>query len=172
MDNFVITPFKYGDLLVNKNCNLQLETIEATGGIPHIENELQNIFRVVDTLPDGALFVDGGTNIGVNAPAFGYEVARQTKKYFRYQSGKGMMFTTGISMCPQFTITNVYASGTSVGSTITISTELDDGVQIGANIQVTGVTTTGYNTFYRVNSITAPNQFTVLATQEIGRAHV
>ena len=112
--------------------------------------------------------IDGGTNIGVNAPAYGYEAVRQSKKYFRYQSGKGMMFTTGISMCPQFTVTNVYASGTSVGSTITISTELDHGVQIGANIQVTGVTTTGYNTFYRVNSITAPNQFTVLATQVLG----
>jgi FkbM family methyltransferase len=75
MDNFVITPFKYGDLLVNKNCNLQLETIVATGGTPHIEQELQNIFRVVDTLPDGALFVDGGTNIGlVTLP-----VARHTK---------------------------------------------------------------------------------------------
>lgn len=112
--------------------------------------------------------VDGGTNIGVNAPAYGYEVVRQTKKYFRYQSGKGMMFTTGISMCPVFTVTNVAAGGTSVGSTITIRTELEHGLQIGANISLYGITTSGYNTFYRVASITSLNTFTVLATQILG----
>lgn len=112
--------------------------------------------------------VDGGTNIGVNAPAFGYEVARQTKKYFRYQSGKGMMFTTGISMCPQFTVVNVAAAGTSVGSAITITTELDHGVQVGANVQITGITTTGYNSFYRVASVVSQNAFTVLATSILG----
>lgn len=65
MDNFVVAMYKYGKLMVNKNCNLQLSTILATGGVPHIEQELQNIFKVVDTLPDGAIFVDGGTNIGL-----------------------------------------------------------------------------------------------------------
>ena len=112
--------------------------------------------------------LDGGTNIGVNAPAFGYEVARTTKKYFRYQSGKGMMFTTGISLNPVFTVTNVIATGTSIGSTITITTDLDHGLQIGANIQLTGMSTSGFTTFYRVASVTAQNQFTVLATQVLG----
>jgi hypothetical protein len=112
--------------------------------------------------------IDGGTNIGVNAPAFGYEAVRQTKKYFRYQSGKGMMFTTGISLNPQFVVTNVAASGTSIGSTITIITELDHGLQTGANILLSGMTTTGYNTFYRVATVAAQNQFTVLATAVLG----
>jgi len=112
--------------------------------------------------------VDGGTNIGVNSPSFGYEVARQTKKYFRYQSGKGMMFTTGISMCPVFTITNVAASGTSVSSTITILTELEHGLQIGANISMFGITTSGYNDHYLVNSIVNSTAFTVLAKTTLG----
>ena len=112
--------------------------------------------------------VDGGTNMGVNAPAFGYEVVRQTKKYFRYQSGKGMMFTTGISLSPQFVVTNVAAAGTSIGSAITITTELDHGCQIGANVSLTGITTVGYNSFYRVASVVSQNQFTVLATAVLG----
>jgi hypothetical protein len=112
--------------------------------------------------------VDGGTNMGVNAPAFGYEVVRQTKKYFRYQSGKGMMFTTGISLSPQFVVTNVAAAGTSIGSAITITTELDHGVQIGANIQLAGLTTSGYNSFYRVASVVSQNAFTVVATATLG----
>lgn len=65
MDNFVVTDFKYGKLMVNKNCNLQLSTILATGGVPHIESELQNMFKVVDLLPDGAIFVDAGANAGL-----------------------------------------------------------------------------------------------------------
>lgn len=112
--------------------------------------------------------VDGGTNMGVNAPAFGYEVVRQTKKYFRYQSGKGMMFTTGISLSPQFVVTNVAAAGTSIGSAITITTELDHGCQIGANVQLAGITTTGYNSFYRVSSVISQNAFTVAATATLG----
>ncbi len=112
--------------------------------------------------------VDGGTNIGVNSPSFGYEVARQTKKYFRYQSGKGMMFTTGISMCPVFTVTNVAAAGTSVGSAITVLTELEHGLQIGANIQMYGITTSGYNDYYRVASIVNSTAFTVLAKSTLG----
>jgi hypothetical protein len=112
--------------------------------------------------------VDGGTNIGVNAPSFGYEVARQTKKYFRYQSGKGMMFTTGISMCPVFTVTNVVAGGTSIGSTVTILTELEHGLQVGANIGLFGITTTGYNDYYLVNSVVNPSAFTVLAKSLLG----
>jgi hypothetical protein len=112
--------------------------------------------------------VDGGTNIGVNSPSYGYEVARQTKKYFRYQSGKGMMFTTGISMCPVFTVTNVAAAGTSVSSAITILTELEHGLQVGANISLFGITTTGYNDYYTVASIVNPTAFTVAAKNILG----
>lgn len=65
MDNFVVAMYKYGKLLLNKNCNLQLSTILATGGVPHTEQELQNMFKLVDTLPDGAIFVDAGANVGL-----------------------------------------------------------------------------------------------------------
>lgn len=112
--------------------------------------------------------VDGGTNIGVNAPAFGYDVERQTKKYFRYQSGKGMMFTTGISLSPVFTVINIAAAGTSIGSAITLTTELDHGLQTGANIGIYNIATSGYNGFYRVATVTSQNQLTVLATSVLG----
>lgn len=112
--------------------------------------------------------IDGGVNMGVNTPSFGYELNRQTKKYFRYQSGKGMMFTTGISLSPTFTVINLFASGTSIGSTITITAELEHGLQIGANVQISGVTTVGYNTFYRVAAVVAQNQFQVLAVNTLG----
>jgi hypothetical protein len=110
---------------------------------------------------------DGGNNIGTNTPAHGYEMTRQTKKYFRYQSGKGTMFTSGTQFMPTFQIANIIAAGTSIGSAITITTENEHGLQIGANVSVYGVNSTGYNTFYRVNSVTNNNQFTILATAEL-----
>jgi hypothetical protein len=112
--------------------------------------------------------IDGGVNMGVNTPSFGYELNRQTKKYFRYQSGKGMMFTTGISLSPVFTVINLSATGTSVGSTINVTTELDHGLQIGANVSLLNITTSGYNAFYRVSGIAAQNVFQVLAVNTLG----
>ena len=106
--------------------------------------------------------IDGGNNIGTNTPAHGYEMTRQTKKAFRYQSGKGTMFTTGTQFNPVFTIANITATGTTSGSTINITTENEHGLQIGANIGLYGINTSGYNTFYRVAAITNSNQLQVL----------
>jgi len=111
---------------------------------------------------------DGGNNIGTNTPAHGYEMTRQTKKYFRYQSGKGTMFTSGTQFCPTFQLANLEASGTTVGSTVTVTTENEHGLQIGANVTMYGVNTTGYNGFYRVATVTNNNEFTFLSTQELG----
>jgi hypothetical protein len=112
--------------------------------------------------------LDGGTNIGANLPVHGYETARQTRKYFRYQSGKGMMFTTGTQFNPVFTIRNVAATGTSIGSTIFVTTETEHGVQAGANVSLYNIGTSGYSTFYRVAGITSPFTFTVNAVSVLG----
>lgn len=112
--------------------------------------------------------LDGGTNIGTNLPVHGYETARQTRKYFRYQSGKGMMFTTGTQFNPVFTITNITATGTTIGSTIFVSTEGEHGVQAGANVSIYNIATSGYSTFYRVAGVTSPFTFTVNAVSVLG----
>ena len=107
--------------------------------------------------------IDGGNNIGTNTPAHGYEMTRQTKKAFRYQSGKGIMFTSGTQFNPVFSIANIVASSTSIGATITVTTENEHGIQIGANVSIYGVSTSGYNTYYRVATVPAMNTFTVIA---------
>jgi hypothetical protein len=112
--------------------------------------------------------LDGGNNIGVNTPGHGYEQTRQTKKYFRYQSGKGTMFTTGTQFNPVFTMANIVAAGTTIGSAITIVTENEHGVQVGANVLIYGVSTTGYNDYYTVASVIQNNQLTVLAKSALG----
>ena len=108
--------------------------------------------------------IDGGNNIGTNTPAHGYEMTRQTKKYFRYQSGKGTMFTTGTQFNPVFTMSNIVANSTSLPSLITITTENEHGLQANANVQIYGVTTTGYNGSYLVANVGGNNNFSVIAT--------
>jgi FkbM family methyltransferase len=52
----------------------QAEALVKTGRT-HIESELNNIFAIVDALPDDAVIVDGGANIGF----FTVPVARRTQ---------------------------------------------------------------------------------------------
>ena len=111
---------------------------------------------------------DGGTNIGTNIPSHGYETARQTKKYFRYQSGKGMMFTTGTQFNPVFTIANITATGTAAGQTMFIVTDGEHGLQAGANVSIYNIATAGYNGFYRVAGVTSPITFTVNVSATLG----
>jgi hypothetical protein len=111
---------------------------------------------------------DGGVNIGTFLPSHGASVSRQTKKYMRYQSGKGMLWTSGVLFNPVMNLDQISAAATGVGSVITVSTEIDHGLQAGATIQVAGVVTAGYNGTYGVSSIINESTFTVNATTTLG----
>ena len=111
---------------------------------------------------------DGGINIGTFLPSHGASVSRQTKKYMRYQSGKGILWTSGILFNPVINMDQISASGTVVGSIITVSTEIDHGLQAGATVQIAGVVTAGYNGIYGVASIVNESTFTVNATTTLG----
>jgi hypothetical protein len=112
---------------------------------------------------------DGGVILSTKTPTYGSSVIRQSKKYFRYQSGKGFLWSTGTLFKPNYDIRAVTSSGTTVGSTITVTTDdIDHGLQAGAVIELAGITTSGYNGTYTVASITSDYQFTVLATATLG----
>jgi hypothetical protein len=111
---------------------------------------------------------DGGVNIGTFLPSHGASVSRQTKKYMRYQSGKGMLWTSGVLFNPVMNLDQISAASTGVGSIITVSTEIDHGLQAGATIQIAGVVTAGYNGTYGVSSIVNESTFTVNATTTLG----
>jgi len=61
--NFVVLDSVHGRFIVNRHCDFQADTLIKTGAT-HIENELQNIFAIVDTLSPGAVIIDGGANAG------------------------------------------------------------------------------------------------------------
>ena len=111
---------------------------------------------------------DGGVTLGTFVASHGASVSRQTKKYMRYQSGKGVLWTSGVLFNPVLNLDQISAANTTVGSTITVTTESDHGLQIGASVLISGVVTSGYNGTYGVSGITSENIFTVSAQGTLG----
>jgi hypothetical protein len=113
---------------------------------------------------------DGGVQLGNFLPSHGASISRQTKKYMRYQSGKGVLWTSGVLFNPVMNLDQISAAATGAGSLITVTTELDHGLQVGATVEIAGVVTSGYNGTYGINTITSENTFTVVAAVSLGAA--
>jgi hypothetical protein len=111
---------------------------------------------------------DGGVNLGTFLPSHGASVSRQTKKYMRYQSGKGILWTSGVLFNPVLNLDQISAAATTVGSVITVSTEIDHGLQAGCTVEIAGVVTSGYNGTYGVVSIVNESSFTISAQAVLG----
>ena len=112
---------------------------------------------------------DGGVQLGTGGPSHGLQAIRMSKKYIRYQSGKGINFNTGLLMAPNYFVRSVTATGTAIGSTITITTDdVDHGCQIGARVKLDGVLTTGFNGIYIVTGIVDERILQVTAFQTLG----
>jgi len=108
---------------------------------------------------------DGGVLINPNIPTYSSTVCRQSKKVFRYQSGKGLLWSSGTLFCPNNDVTNITASGT----TLTITSAVPHGApQPGATIVIKNITTPGYNGTYTVASVVNANQLTVTAPSAPG----
>jgi len=103
---------------------------------------------------------DGGVKISNFYPIHGLEAKRQTKRYFRYQSGKGFFYSTGALLAPNYDIETLTYSN----PYISIETAEDHGLQVGATIKISGVVSANYNGTYVVEDITSNRIFRVLAT--------
>ena len=112
---------------------------------------------------------DGGVQLGTAGPAHGSTAIRMSKKYIRYQSGKGVSYNTGALFAPSYDLRSITASGTAVGSIITVTTDdTDHGCQVGGVITISGVETAGYNGTYTVASVTTERVFTIVSDKVLG----
>ena len=115
--------------------------------------------------------LDGGVQLGTGGSAHGAQAIRMSKKYLRYQSGKGIMYNTGALFAPSYDIQNITSNGTAIGSTITMTNDdTDHGCQVGAVITISGVATSGYNGTYTVSAIINERVLQFQATQLLGSA--
>ena len=99
---------------------------------------------------------DGGVAFSAGAAVPNSQMIRQTRRYFRYQSGKGLQFSTGTSMCPPIFTTSVTSSGT----TATVTTRYAHNLAIGATVQVSGAEQGAYNGNFVIASVPTPTTFT------------
>ena len=113
---------------------------------------------------------DGGVIFSSNASSNNQQATRQTRRYFRYQSGKGIQMSSGTMLKPGFQIDSLTASGTAIGSTITVQTKEPhnkQGIVPGLSITVSGANESGYNGTFTVASVTGLNTFTYLSTSTL-----
>ena len=136
-----------------------------------------NVFQVVATTiqtvqssgaansiprPDGVYIhraFDGGVQFTTGTAAHNVQTIRQTRRYFRYQSGKGIQLSTGTIMKPSINIDDASASGT----TITVNTKLQHFLQPGTTIQVSGANESQYNGTFAVDQVIDGFRFTYIA---------
>jgi len=105
---------------------------------------------------------DGGVQLGTGGPSYGAQAIRQSKKYVRYQSGKGIMYTTGGLFAPSYNISSATAEGTTIGSFITFTCDdTDHGLQPGAVVEIIGMVSFEYNGEFIVEDILDARRFRV-----------
>jgi len=104
---------------------------------------------------------DGGVQLGTGNPSHGAQAIRQSKKYIRYQSGKGIMYTTGGLFAPSYNLSGATSNGTAINSLITFVTDdTDHGVQAGAVVETNGFVSFEYNGEFTVESVIDARRFT------------
>jgi len=115
----------------------------------NIDDSVDAIQGTVYPRPD-SFFIhrpyDGGVQLGTGGPQHGAQAIRQSKKYIRYQSGKGIMYTTGALFAPSYDLRSVQAAGIERNSLITVVTDDNDhGLQEGGIVRLSGIITEGFN---------------------------
>jgi hypothetical protein len=98
---------------------------------------------------------DGGVLFSSNGSSNYEHAVRQTRRYFRYQSGKGIQMSSGTILKPNLQIESLTASG----SLITVQTKEQHNIQPGSTITIFGAREAGYNGTFVVANVTGFNTF-------------
>ena len=98
---------------------------------------------------------DGGVMFSANANS-NYEAAtRQTRRYFRYQSGKGLQVSSGTILKPYSTVDQL----TFNGSTAIVVTKEQHNISPGTEILIEGANEEVYNGTFIVTDVSGFNRF-------------
>jgi hypothetical protein len=92
---------------------------------------------------------DGGVTFTTNSQSHNQQLIRQTRRYFRYQSGKGIQISTGTILKPNFNVDQI----SSVGTTVTVVAKNQHNLIPGAVITVANCNESAYNGTFTVASV-------------------
>jgi hypothetical protein len=166
--------------------------INGPTSFTYVSDLTANLFPASDTVlnttntrlyvrPEGYALhraTDGGVQITSANNSPNSQIIRQTRNYFRYQSGKSILFSTGLLFKPSYDIRNISVDTTAYNQRLSsyyvmiIGTEQPHGFAQpsayleGASVRLRGLTVQGgvnrYNTTFTVASVGDQNTFTVL----------
>lgn len=102
---------------------------------------------------------DGGVQFSTFAQSHNQQLIRQTRRYFRYQSGKGIQMSTGSILRPNINVDYISSSGT----TVTVFTKQVHNINPGVSITISGCNESAYNGTFAVASVIDPYRFTYTA---------
>jgi hypothetical protein len=100
---------------------------------------------------------DGGVKLSTNSFSKNQQAIRQTKRYFRYQSGKGVAFSTGSILAPA--IENVDSISSPSGTTARVVCAVAHNVTRDTIVKVNGVNDNVYNGEFQVTNVINPYTF-------------
>ena len=107
---------------------------------------------------------DGGVAFSAGGAVIDQQLIRQTRRYFRYQSGKGIQFSTGSALKPALFITSITGSTT----TATVTSRYQHNLTVGARIQVFGCDQGVYNGTFAVATVPSSTTFTYTTLSSVG----
>lgn len=102
---------------------------------------------------------DGGVTFSTNTASDANQLIRQTRRYFRYQSGKGIQVSTGSLLKPAYIVDAITSSGT----TCTVLTKYPHNLAPNARVQIARCNESAYNGVFTVASVIDANRFTYTA---------
>ena len=158
--------FKVGDTLLIKDNNsdpgeLLTFTVVAIADDASMQVDRVVGFTATDTKhftetnlyarPDGFSIhrpFDGGVEIAAGTAPFS-SIRRQTRKYFRYQSGKGIQTSVAINFNPPVTVETLTSSGT----TATVNTAYPHRLSTGMSIRVKNASDSVFNGTFQITKI-------------------
>lgn len=99
---------------------------------------------------------DGGVIFTTNSLTNFQQSIRQTRRYFRYQSGKGMQMSSGTVLKPNMQIDSIRHNA----GVVTVQTKEAHNISPGVEITVSGANETAYNGTFTVDTVVDYNAFT------------
>jgi hypothetical protein len=93
---------------------------------------------------------------GTNASSNYASCIRQTRRYFRYQSGKGLQVSSGTILKPYAGVESI----TSVGLVVTVQTKEKHNLQPGTIVKVGGCDQAAYNGSFAIVNVLSDDKFT------------
>ena len=121
---------------------------QPSGGLVYVRPQGQVLHRPFD----------GGVIFSSNANGNYESTIRQTRRYFRYQSGKGIQISSGTIIKPNLQIDSLTSSGT----TVTVQTKEQHNIQPGLPgtvVTISGANESAYNGSFQITSVTGYNTF-------------